>query len=183
MHKNIACNYAVSTNINIASVGENVCIDVPALGVLFAVWPNSPANRSLGDCECPLCNQGDCRLELCHCINDSIYTITLQSDHSKYKLCFHDITVEMNGTFVHFYYDRIKCDEFPTAQGTFLPVPGIYRLYIASNWIIIKGDYCHIQLSKYSISILFKLSLSHAKLVLYSYIVAQTFTLSHGHQQ
>ena len=132
---------AVSTITKSASVGETVCVDVPSSGTLSAVWPISPTNQSLGDCECSLCDDDDCRLESCHCINDSIYTITLNSDGPDYKLCFHDISIEMNSTYVHIYSDRIRCDIFPNVHGTIIQIPGIYRLYIASYWIIIKGNY------------------------------------------
>ena len=132
--------YTVSTDIISASVDGTVCINVPVFESLSAVWPISPTNQSLGDCECPLCDEVDCRFESCHCINDSIYTITLKPDGSDYKLCFNDIMVEMNSTYVHIYYDRIRCDIFHTTQGALLPSSGIYQVYVASHWIIIKGN-------------------------------------------
>ena len=130
----------MSTNVINTSPGEDVCINVPSSGPLIAVWPYTPINQSLGDCHCPLCDETDCQLELCNCIKDSIYTVTLKPDASYHQLCFNGITEEMNGTYIHFYNDLIHCEVHSTSRRFFPLSPGVYRLYIASHKIIVKGN-------------------------------------------
>ena len=122
---------------------------VPERGtrIPYAVWPKSPTDMNANnDCVCPLCNSYGCYLGLCHCWPNTTYDISLSirisDDMTKeYMLCIDNITQELNGTYVQFFYDRfinIACVSNNTR--TF---PQVYRLYVSSYWISV-GNFINI---------------------------------------
>lgn len=122
----------------IGSLGKDVCVPVSYdQGIPRAVWPIDPMNTSVeNECECTLCDGSNCQLGNFSCVNETIYTITLNSDidssgQSNYMLCIHNLTEEMNRTYIYMYYEK----PFECSRGNHELPPPFYRLYVKSYWI------------------------------------------------
>ena len=101
---------------------------------------------------CPICDTPEYNIKLCKCFPETSYNITLQSaDSMNYNLCVHDVQHIMNGIYIHLYQDHSSC--LSTVSN--VPLPPIYRLYVASYridvsklfrlwyyaWLTIKDNY------------------------------------------
>ena len=121
------------TKTVITAIGEDICIPVPRnIPSISGVWPKSPTNMSIGNnCECPFCHStdGKCGLDKCHCINETMYKLSLRSTGLvKYDLCVHNASSRMNGMYVQFVSDFFSC--FPASIQEISSI--VYRQYIGS---------------------------------------------------
>ena len=118
------------TELPLLGINDEICVPVPNDNGVFpsAVWPLSPDNME-EECICPLCNSSHlgCDINTCHCINTTAYTVSIDKNSN---LCFHNVTLEMNNTYVHIFFDLpSRCAG--TCQHITFP-PTINRLYVKS---------------------------------------------------
>ena len=123
------------------------CIDVPPLNerqTLILALPFLPAVTGLEeDLLCPVHPLPDERcvdLLSCNRFSKSSYsnslTICRKSSNSRLEMCFHNVTKEMNGTRLHFFYSDLHCQPDAQLQSTRLYTESMQIRIYESNVLV-----------------------------------------------
>lgn len=134
----------VKTKIENVGIGNDYCIEIPLQGspergTLHILWPGSlNDSNNKQDRDCPILSIET--LKSCGSfMRDKVYSLEIVTDavSRKHSLCFRNMSVEMNNTRIHFFYETSECNR--RALG--LETVSSYKNFIKSFWVILRGNF------------------------------------------
>lgn len=107
----------MKTKIENVGIGNDYCVEIPSQGspergTLHILWPGSlNDSNNKQDRDCPILSIET--LKSCGSfMNDTDYSLEIVTDavSRKHSLCFRNMSVEMNNTRIHFFYETSECN-------------------------------------------------------------------------
>ena len=118
------------------ALGENSCLEIPILTsspvqTVLAVWPSDNGDSHI----CPLCNDGDCVLNNCHCYASASFVPTLSVGHANTaQLCWSNLGESRNNTNIHFLAESRVCD-----SDNYSTIPFIRTTLLSAVKFLVRG--------------------------------------------
>ena len=131
------------------ALGNISCLEVPMLTsspmpTVLAVWPDDNGDG----CVYPLCNDGNCVLNNCHCYASTSFVPTLSvGNTSVAQLCWSYFGNNRNNTNVHLLAEARVCD-----NDDYSTTPFISETLIRVTKFLVRGIASHLTLPDFSIS-------------------------------